>query len=447
MGTWEADANFKTQLRQDVLNEMTGTVGQVFLGFTVGCARCHDHKYDPIPQRDFYRLQAFFAPMKMDNREAPFSDAEGGSKAMRDKLRTLEDQLRRGRRVAAQDGGRPAGAVSRQGQTLLTARRRQSGDKPKPRRLHGGAEESQGHLVHRASRRPRGERRPTMRARLASLWRVTVRWHIRYRTWCRRRFRIWRPPTFWRAATSSSRGERVEPGFLQAVVGSDKPAEIPFVGGSSGRRLALAEWIASPANPLTARVMVNRLWQHHFGEGIVRTPSDFGINGDRPSHPELLDYLATQFVEKKWSMKAMHRMMLLSNTYRQSTENPAQRSYAEADPKNLLLWRMNWIRLEGEEIRDSMLAISGQLQKSKRRPGSVREPAGGCRRGIRVLQVVPVGREAAGAADYLYLPAPLGDESDDRSVRWRQHERGLFAPQRHGGADAGLLAVEQRLHP
>ncbi len=91
MGTWEADANFKTQLRQDVLNEITGTVGQVFLGFTVGCARCHDHKYDPIPQRDFYRLQAFFAPMKVDNREAPFSDAEGGSKAMRDKLRTYED--------------------------------------------------------------------------------------------------------------------------------------------------------------------------------------------------------------------------------------------------------------------------------------------------------------------------------------------------------------------
>ena len=168
----------------------------------------------------------------------------------------------------------------------------------------------------------------------------------------------------------SSRGERVEPGFLQAVMGSDKPAEIPFAGGSSGRRLALAEWIASPANPLTARVMVNRLWQHHFGEGIVRTPSDFGINGDRPSHPELLDYLATQFVEKKWSIKSMHRLMLLSNTYRQSTENPSQRAYAEADPKNLLLWRMNWIRLEGEEIRDSLLAISGQLQKSSGGPGA-----------------------------------------------------------------------------
>jgi hypothetical protein len=167
----------------------------------------------------------------------------------------------------------------------------------------------------------------------------------------------------------ANRGDRVEPGFLQCLAGNDKPAEIPFVGGSSGRRLALAEWIASPANPLTARVLVNRLWQQHFGEGIVRTPSDFGINGDRPAHPELLDYLATQFVEKKWSIKAMHKMMLLSNTYRQSTENPAHRANTETDPKNQLLWRMNWIRLEGEEIRDSLLAVSGQLQKSGGGPG------------------------------------------------------------------------------
>jgi hypothetical protein len=167
----------------------------------------------------------------------------------------------------------------------------------------------------------------------------------------------------------ANRGDRVEPGFLQCLAGNDKPAEIPFVGGSSGRRLALAEWIASSGNPLTARVVVNRLWQQHFGEGIVRTPSDFGINGDRPSHPELLDYLATQFVEKKWSMKAMHKMMLLSNTYRQSTENVSHRAYAEADPKNQLLWRMHWIRLEGEEVRDSLLAVSGQLQKSTGGPG------------------------------------------------------------------------------
>jgi hypothetical protein len=167
----------------------------------------------------------------------------------------------------------------------------------------------------------------------------------------------------------ANKGEKVEPGFLQAVVGKSEPAKIPFAGGSSGRRTALAEWIASPDNPLTARVMVNRVWQHHFGEGIVRTPSDFGINGDRPSHPELLDYLALQFVENKWSLKSLHKLMLMSNTYQQSTEHPEFQKYSEADPKNQLLWRMNWIRLEGETLRDSMLAVGGALQKSDGGPG------------------------------------------------------------------------------
>src|SRR5207247_8328167 len=155
----------------------------------------------------------------------------------------------------------------------------------------------------------------------------------------------------------------------RCVAGNSDPADIPFAGGSSGRRIALAQWIASASNPLTARVMVNRLWQHHFGEGLARTPSDLGMNGDKPSHPELLDWLATQFMEKKWSIKAMHKLMLTSNTYRQSTEHPEWKKYAEVDPGNQLLWRMNWLRLESEAIRDSILAISGDLQKSPGGPG------------------------------------------------------------------------------
>ncbi len=144
----------------------------------------------------------------------------------------------------------------------------------------------------------------------------------------------------------SSKGEKVEPGFPRAILSKEENAVIPFAGRSSGQRRALAEWIASPENPLTARVMVNRIWQHHFGEGIVRTPSDFGKNGARPSHPELLDWLATQFVEKNWSIKAMHKLMLTSNAYRQSTGHPRWKEFAESDPGNQLLWRMNWIRLE-----------------------------------------------------------------------------------------------------
>jgi hypothetical protein len=371
MGTWEADANFKTQLRQDVLNELTGTVGQVFLGFTVGCARCHDHKYDPIPQKDFYRLQAFFAPMKVDNREAPFSDTEGGSKAMRDKVRTYEDK------------SDEADESLRKMEADLKAQYRLKGeatpDDATASKVDGKAEPRVDFMA--ALKNPKDasftpEQKTAWRAATDAA-RQARELVARYRPVAYSVSDVVPPQVPDLASTYvlaggdlSSRGEAVAPGFLQAVVGTDKSAEIPFVGGSSGRRLALAEWIGSPANPLTARVMANRLWQHHFGEGIVRTPSDFGINGDRPSHPELLDYLATQFVEKKWSLKAMHKMMLLSNTYRQATENPAQSNYAKSDPKNLLLWRMNWMRLEGEAIRDSMLAISGQLQVSNGGPGA-----------------------------------------------------------------------------
>jgi len=125
-----------------------------------------------------------------------------------------------------------------------------------------------------------------------------------------------------------------------------------------GHRITLARWIASPENPLTARVMVNRIWQHHFGTGIVRTPSDFGKNGERPTNPQLLDWLAVTFMESGWDVKAMHKMMLLSNTYQQASENPALK---DKDPENKLFSRFNRTRLEAEAIRDGILFASGRL--------------------------------------------------------------------------------------
>ena len=159
----------------------------------------------------------------------------------------------------------------------------------------------------------------------------------------------------------AARAEKVEPSFLSCVTGQSTPAQIPFAGGSNGRRLALAEWIASPENPFTARVIVNRIWQRHFGEGLVRTPSDFGKNGDPPSHPELLVWLSTQLVEKQWSLKSIHRLMLISATYRQASRHPDQEKLAALDQGNRLLWRMNWQRLDAEALRDSILAVSGTL--------------------------------------------------------------------------------------
>jgi Protein of unknown function (DUF1553)/Protein of unknown function (DUF1549)/Planctomycete cytochrome C len=359
MGTWEADANFKTQLRQDVLNELTGTVGQVFLGFTVGCARCHDHKYDPIPQRDFYRLQAFFAPMRVEDRAAPFIESEH-PKLMRANQRKYEDQ--------SDDANE---ALKKLENTLKEKFAAEGKSKP---------DDKKGGDFMKALKDPKDT---AFTAQEREEW-TEAQDNARKLTEMAARFRAMAysvsdvaPPQVPTLAETyvlaggelANKGEKVEPGFLQAVVGNGDPAKIPFAGDGSGRRMALAEWIASPDNPLTARVIVNRLWQHHFGEGIVRTPSDFGINGERPSHPELLDWLATQLIEKKWSLKAMHRLMVTSAAYMQSTENPEYQKYTEADPRNQLLWRMNWLRLEGEVIRDSVLSVSGQLQPAGGGPG------------------------------------------------------------------------------
>jgi hypothetical protein len=141
-----------------------------------------------------------------------------------------------------------------------------------------------------------------------------------------------------------------------AVLETDRYRQFP----TRGRRLTLAKWIASPENPLTARVMVNRIWQHHFGQGIVRTTSDFGKNGEHPVHPELLDWLAVRFVESGWDIKAMHRLMLLSNTYRQSADNASDPETLK-DPDNRLFSRFERRRLEAEAIRDSILFVSGRL--------------------------------------------------------------------------------------
>ncbi len=359
MGTWEADANFKTQLRQDVLNELTGTIGQVFLGFTVGCARCHDHKYDPIPQRDFYRLQAFFAPMRVEDRPAPFLDSEH-PKLMKSMMRKYEDESDQANDALKKNED--------QLKEKFTAAKHVKADGKKGSDFMKALKDAKD-PVFTAEEREKW----TEATNLARKLRESV---ARYQPAAYSVSDVTPPQVPALAETYvlaggelANKTDKVEPGFLQAVVGKSEPAKIPFAGGSSGRRTALAEWIASPDNPLTSRVIVNRLWQHHFGEGIVQTPSDFGINGDRPSHPELLDWLATQFIEKKWSLKAMHRLMLTSNTYRQSTEHPDYQKYAEVDPKNRLLWRMNWLRLEGETIRDSVLAVNGQMQKAEGGPG------------------------------------------------------------------------------
>ena len=346
MGPWERDANFDAQLRLDWLNEMTGTTSQVFLGLTVGCARCHDHKYDPIPQKDFYRMKAFFAPTRIDERPMPFLESEDRL-AMRQQLRRLEDEFE---------------TANEQLQWLEKELRAKAG------KQNGDVDSLQKALADKDNKALNAEDRKRHKESNERVQKIML--DIARRQPIAYSVNEVAPPAVMDVEPThvlaggerTAIGELVEPGFPRRIVGNSEAAKIPYTGRyRSGRRRALAEWIASPENPLTARVMVNRIWQHHFGEGLVRTPSDFGMNGDRPTHPELLDWLATQFVEKGWSVKAMHRLMLSSNVYRQATSHPDAKRIAESDPDNRLLSRMNWLRLESEVLRDSMLAISGGL--------------------------------------------------------------------------------------
>jgi hypothetical protein len=180
-------------------------------------------------------------------------------------------------------------------------------------------------------------------------------------------------------------GTEVSPGFLSAL--EEKEVRLPALRAgarTTGRRSLLAHWLTQPDHPLTARVMVNRLWQHHFGKGLVTTPGDFGVMGEPPTHPELLDWLATELVRCGWSLKALHRLMVTSAAYRQSGRWNAKA--AQADPDNRLLWRMNRRRLEGEALRDAMLTVSGQLNPKAggpsvfpELPAELRNPRGGWR--------------------------------------------------------------------
>ena len=365
MGPFERDANFDAQLRLDWLNEMAGTTTQVFLGLTVGCARCHDHKYDPIPQKDFYRIQAFFASTRIDERPAPFLEVEGRL-ALRKLLRRYEDDLETANQ---QLQGLEKELRAKLTSTTAAASKSADGKKPEPDNLQRALGDKDNPVFT-------AEERKTHKDAQERIQKINLEM-ARYQPIAYSVNEVAPPavlevePTHVLAGGErTGKGEVVEPGFLKRITGNSEPAKIPFVGRyRSGRRRALAEWIASPANPLTARVMVNRIWQHHFGEGIVRTPSDFGLNGDRPSHPELLDWLAGTFVKEKWSVKAMHRLMLTSNTYRQSTRHPDAAKIAGSDPDNRLLSRMNWVRIESEALRDSILALSGGLNREAGGPG------------------------------------------------------------------------------
>jgi hypothetical protein len=364
--------------RYTELDDMVSTTGAALLGLTVGCARCHDHKFDPIPTRDYYRLLA--ALHSGDRAEVPLGTRAEVARATRvraewDKQRKVaESDLKKwtdGQRAAHGPRLRVA-KVDRL--PISDAEKALLRDQPDSAEAKGLAKKHEKALivtddeVRKAADDPARRRWDELAADLAA-----VRGREPKALPAALAFKDFgpKPAASWLFGRGDfhDRTIPVELGFL-TVLTRGKPAADYWKEARAGgdrpdttyQRRALAAWVTDAdrgAGPLLARVIVNRLWQHHFGEGLVRTPNDFGSRGDRPTHPELLEWLAADLVAHDWKLKRLHRMILLSAVYRQGNRFDAE--MANADPDNRLLWRMRPRRLEAEVLRDALLAVGGTL--------------------------------------------------------------------------------------
>jgi mono/diheme cytochrome c family protein len=346
VGTWDDEPAEKLRARYDEYDDIVRTTSAAFLGITVGCARCHDHMFDPISQGDYYGMLAFFRNVKQYG-----SDRDGNSVThwnpdpesiytplgSPEKLMALAEERRQARERIDQirkelDGTSGAAVTEAETKKELEEELKKVEiflkEPPLEQALsvrEGGREVEPTHLLIRGNPRKKG--RQVQPAVLTVL----------------------DPKNAWTDRKPPSPGANVLSEALEL-----------FIQPTAGRRRVLAEWIASPDNPLTARVIANRLWQHLFGRGIVRTPNNFGRAGIPPTHPELLDWLASELIENHWELKPLIKTIMMSSTYRlsSSTENPRA---LQEDPGNDLFWRHELRRLNAEAIRDSILAVSGQL--------------------------------------------------------------------------------------
>jgi len=363
------DSSDQMQRRLNTLNHMTDTTAAVFLGLTLGCARCHDHKFEPLSQRDYYRLQAFFMPA-LFRRDSPVpTPAERAACDAEMKVYQALPQVR-------------------ELETLESPAR----EKVRHKKIAALSPEAQD--AHRTPPEKRTTEQSNIAIETESMLEVTEKDLLgamsgevkaRRKTLQEEIKRLPKPPSLPQAMTITAgkpaktfvlfRGEytmpreEVQPGFPEVLGGP---------GAAKPSRAALAEWLIF--HPLTARVMANRVWRHHFGRGLVSSPSEFGPHGQAPSHPELLEWLAAEFVARGWSLKELHRVILTSAAWRQSS---AAVHGAKADPENRLYWRMNRLRLEGEAIRDSLLAVSGRLNPAMGGPGVTPPVPAEAARGIR----------------------------------------------------------------
>lgn len=352
LGLWDDEPADPLQARFDEYDDVVTTTGQAILGLTINCARCHDHKIDPLTQRDYYSLLALVRDVtsygdrgdQVGNNQLDLNpDVASQHREIDAKLRSLEKKMKKMEQeaIVKMPAADQRATEGEQRQKVLDEKLQNFMEAGQWSEYSSMKQQVESCISARSSLPPR----------LTTLGLAKL---------------DAKPPTTYvlHRGSPQSEGQAVEPGFPE-LMGGGTPNLPPVPDGakSAGRRRLLADWLASEQNWLTARVIVNRIWLQYFGRGIVRSPNNFGLMGDPPSHPELLDYLASQLIHNQWSLKSIHRQILLSSTYRRSSQSLARSQ--ELDPTNNLFWRQNLKRLSAEQIRDSVLAVTGQLNQQK----------------------------------------------------------------------------------
>ncbi|RBP38091.1 cytochrome c [Roseimicrobium gellanilyticum] len=396
-----------------ILTDLTDTTGELFLGLSMGCARCHNHKFDPILQKDYYRLRAFFEPvhwrddlkLATPTEKHEFAKRQAAWEEATTAIRTRIEALTKTAIDIRVERWRASFSEDLQAMTRKPAGQRDALEK----QLAG--------LCERQLTYARGEFNPAKDLtsdEAKSEYKVLQEElkkldHLRPKAL---------PEAF--VATDADavapvtrlqtrQGEQIiEPGFVN-IVDPKAPQIIP-TATSTGRRKALADWITRPDNPLSTRVIVNRVWQYHFGRGIVATASDFGKLGELPTHPELLDALTRQFIAGGWRFKALHREILLSATYRQTARREPDEAAVKVDPLNRFLWRFPPRRLDAEEVRDALLAVSGEIDLTAGGPAA---DGNGTRRSIYTRKKRNSPNELLRALD---MPAGFASASERQST-------------------------------
>jgi len=437
MGPWEHTAmSVEAVTRQQWLDDATGSAAASFLGLTAGCARCHDHKFDPIPTRDYYRLQAVFASTRFAEPPAGWHPSEERSRfsqeaariqsklwSLKAKLALLPEKSRHA--IAQKHGVKSSDELPRQvvDEAVRTLFGLDSADLERERiyrkwiQLYEGMLPRYEPLAFGVT--PAKEQAETFVLQVGQL---------------------------------AAPGEKVTPGVLSAIGRLAQTPEPSFGSAPRGQRLALARWIASAENPLTSRVIVNRVWQWHFGRGLVDTPNNLGKMGGRPSHPELLDWLAHTFTSPRrsmgqrvngsttmvrnpvpidplthspmdprgggWSLKALHRLIMASAAYQRSGQHPSAVRSAKLDPDCRLLSRFPPRRLEAEELRDGILAVSGELSLSAGGPGTFPEIN---------EDLARQPRHVMGTIAPVWEPSPVRAERNRRTI-YTYQQRSLMDP-------------------